>query len=151
MKSADFIKEGDWLVPNNVETPEGPEAGPILHKILRQQETAAGRVTVELFACELTKAMKDLEERMRISPMLLKIGKLTEAKNEVEENYVGLKERIEKVCDPNGVAIQGVCIGVSFKNTGANSCFANSFILHLRADRNFLSSLCSQWRQHNRG
>lgn len=71
MKSSDFIKEGDWVAPNNVETPEGPEAGPILHKILRQQEAAAGRVTVELFASELAKAMKDLEERMRISPVLL--------------------------------------------------------------------------------
>lgn len=70
MKSGDFVKEGDWIVPNNIETPKGPETEPLFHKILRQLESTTDRVTVEMFATEVAKTMKELEDRMRMLTLI---------------------------------------------------------------------------------
>jgi len=96
MKNTDFVKEGDWIVSNDIETPNEPETGSMLHRILKELESTVGRVTVEVFTTELAKAMKELETHMRILTSKL-LGELTEAKNIVEENYIHLKDKVEKV------------------------------------------------------
>eukprot|EP00826_Nyctotherus_ovalis_P012563 TRINITY_DN13333_c0_g1_i1.p5 TRINITY_DN13333_c0_g1~~TRINITY_DN13333_c0_g1_i1.p5 ORF type:complete len:101 (+),score=22.39 TRINITY_DN13333_c0_g1_i1:195-497(+) len=65
MSDNSAIKEGDWLIPSEIETPQGPEAGPILYRIFKRQESLSRSVTVELFVDQLSKVMKDIETRMR--------------------------------------------------------------------------------------
>lgn len=65
MSESSTIKEGDWLVPSEIETPQGPEAGPILYRIFKRQESLSRSVTVDLFVDQLSKVMKDIEARMR--------------------------------------------------------------------------------------
>jgi hypothetical protein len=31
-----IIKEGDWLLPKKIETPQGPESGPIIYRIFKR-------------------------------------------------------------------------------------------------------------------
>lgn len=64
MTEASFVKEGDWLMPKEIETPQGPESGPILYRILKRQESIHKNVTVEVFVDQLGKVMKDLETRL---------------------------------------------------------------------------------------
>lgn len=60
-----IIREGDWLIPKDIETPQGPESGPIIYRIFKRQESIHKNVTVGVFTNQLTKVMKDIENRMR--------------------------------------------------------------------------------------
>lgn len=61
-----LIKEGDWLIPKEIDTPQGPESGPILYRILKRQEAIHKEVSVEVFVDQLSKVMKDLEVRISL-------------------------------------------------------------------------------------
>jgi len=65
MNDKSIIKEGDWLIPKDIETPQGPESGPILYRIFKRQESSNQSVSVEVFIDQLSKVMKDIENRMR--------------------------------------------------------------------------------------
>lgn len=65
MGSSSVIKEGDWLIPKDIETPQGPESGPIIYRIFKRQESISKNVQVEVFTNQLAKVMKDIEGRMR--------------------------------------------------------------------------------------
>jgi hypothetical protein len=65
MDDGSIIKEGDWLIPKEIETPQGPESGPILYRIFKRQESFNQSVSVEIFIDQLSKVMKDIETRMR--------------------------------------------------------------------------------------
>jgi len=65
MTTNTIIKEGDWLLPKEIETPQGPESGPIIYRIFKRQESAYKNVTANIFINQLVKVMKDIEARMR--------------------------------------------------------------------------------------
>jgi len=65
MKTNTIIKEGDWLVPKEIESPQGPESGPIIYRIFKRQESVYRNVTVNIFINQLVKVMKDIEARVR--------------------------------------------------------------------------------------
>jgi len=66
MIESSIVKEGDWLISKEIDTPQGPESGPILYRILKRQESMQPNVTVEIFVDQLSKVMKDLEARLSI-------------------------------------------------------------------------------------
>jgi len=59
------VKDGDWLIPKEIETPQGPESGPIIYRIFKRQESIHKNVSVDIFIDQLAKVMKDIESRMR--------------------------------------------------------------------------------------
>ena len=65
MNDSSVIKEGDWLMPKEIETPQGPESGPMMYRIFKHQESINQNVSVSIFVDQLSKVMKDFEERMR--------------------------------------------------------------------------------------
>ena len=66
MSEFSVIKEGDWLMPKEMETPQGPESGPIMYRVFKRQESATKEVHVSQFVEQLAKVMKDLENHMSI-------------------------------------------------------------------------------------
>lgn len=66
MSTLSYIKEGDWLIPKQIDTPQGPEHGPIIYRIFASKQSINKNVTVDSFVTELAKVMLDIEVRLSI-------------------------------------------------------------------------------------
>ncbi len=91
MSDMTVIKEGDWLLPREIDTPQGPESGPIIYRVFKRQESATEVVYVSYFVGQLAKVMKDLERHL---------AELAEEKDASEENLKYMSDVLEKVSDP---------------------------------------------------
>ncbi len=64
MTDASIVKEGDWLIPKDIETPQGPESGPMIYRIFKVIEDKYHKVDVPIFINQLAKVMNDFEAKM---------------------------------------------------------------------------------------
>ena len=97
MNDSTLIKETDWYLPKNIETPEGPESGPMIYKIFKTLVDTKKQVSVGTFIDELSKVMRDYEERLRIHYFLSIIDQFAEEEKILENTIKSLTEIVEDV------------------------------------------------------
>ena len=61
-----ILKETDWIMPKDMETPCGPDSGPLMYRIFKRQESITKEVYVSYFVNKLAEIMKDFEKNMSI-------------------------------------------------------------------------------------
>jgi len=66
MNDETIIQETDWLIPKNMETPQGPDFGPLTYRVFKRRESVVKNVTVSDYVAELAFALQDLEIHMSI-------------------------------------------------------------------------------------
>ena len=66
MNANSVITDHDWMMPKELDTPDGSKPAPILYTIFSVQQNTNKDVTVSIFVDQLAKVMKDFEERISI-------------------------------------------------------------------------------------
>ena len=62
MSEQNVFKEGNWLIPKEIATPQGLNSVSIFYRILKRQEEIKGVVNVKDFVNQLSGVMKDFEK-----------------------------------------------------------------------------------------